>query len=219
MDSATVLAVVVERYGVENVRTVGFKYGSKHNPYENEMASDTAIHWGVPFRLIDLSLIMDEFESDLLLTGGEIPEGHYEEKSMEQTVVPGRNMIFISVLSGLAWTWGMNEVWMGIHGGDHAIYPDCRPEFFWRMSRAVLLGTDRRVKLVAPFLHGNKTLIIRAGLKLEVPYDLTRTCYKDQVIACGRCGSCQERLEAWHNVGLQDPLSYVLKDILVKLEE
>jgi len=147
-----------------------------------------------------------------LLTGGDIPEGHYEDESMSRTVVPGRNIIFASILTGVAWSLGAEEVWLGIHQGDHAIYPDCRPEFYRAMNEAVTLGTDGKVVLKAPFLDTNKTGILRRGLFLNVPYGYTRTCYKEQEIACGKCGSCQERLEAFAECGLTDPVEYETKE-------
>lgn len=208
MDSATVLAKVVEERRIGEVAAVGFSYGSKHNQYENEAARQVANHYGVPFRLIRLDEVMAGFQSALLQTGGDVPDGHYESESMNQTVVPGRNIIFASILTGLAWSQGASEVWLGIHQGDHAIYPDCRPEFLHAMNHAILAGTDERVRLVAPFLHVDKTTIIAEGLRMGVPYRLTRTCYKDQPIACGRCGACQERLEAFRENGIEDPIEY-----------
>jgi 7-cyano-7-deazaguanine synthase len=214
MDSTTVLAHAIEK-GRE-VECIGFTYGSKHNAYENEAARQIAAHYKVPFNLISLKEIMGTFESNLLKTGGDIPEGHYEEESMSQTVVPGRNIIFSSFLAGYAWSRKADEVWLGIHSGDHAIYPDCRPEFYEAMKLAIETGTGDAVTLAAPFLSGNKTTIIEWGLKREVPYHLSRTCYKDQPIACGRCGACQERLEAFRNNGLEDPIEYISREELPK---
>lgn len=215
MDSSTVLAECIAQ-GREVVQAVGFYYGSKHNPYENEAAERIANHFHVPFELMDISNIMEKFTSNLLLTGGDIPEGHYHEANMTQTVVPGRNLIFISILMGLAWSKEAEEVWLGIHSGDHFIYPDCRENFFEAMNIAVFTGSDGKVLLKAPFMRGNKTTIIKRGLELGVPYGMTRTCYKDQEIACGRCGSCQERLEAMKDNGIEDPLEYVVRDLLPK---
>jgi 7-cyano-7-deazaguanine synthase len=206
MDSTTVLGAAID--AGREVECVGFTYGSKHNFYENIAAQEVAEHYNVPFHLMDLSEMMSSFNSNLLKSGGDIPEGHYEAETMSQTVVPGRNIIFASMLSGYAWSRDADEVWLGIHSGDHAIYPDCRPEFYEKMREAILAGTDDRVTLQAPFLDGNKTSIIEWGLQHEVPYHLTRTCYKDQPIACGRCGACQERLEAFRNNNLEDPIEY-----------
>ena len=216
MDSATVLAEAIDRKGSANVEAVGFCYGSKHNSRENAAAQAIALHYNVPFQLIDIASVMRGFKSNLLKDQGAIPEGHYEEASMSQTVVPGRNMIFASILTGLAWSKGIGEVWMGMHAGDHFIYEDCRPAFFYSMNAAVVTGSGDRVRLEAPFLYGNKTTIIRRGLNLGVPYYLTRTCYQDQDIACGRCGSCQERLEAFKNNGIADPIQYETRELVQK---
>ena len=206
MDSTTLLAVAIQEG--RSCLTIGFTYGSKHNQFENEAARLVSQYYEIPFRLIDFSSVSTHFKSDLLSSGGEIPEGHYEASNMKQTVVPGRNMVFASILAGIAWTEGVGEVWLGIHSGDHAIYPDCRPDFFKAMDSAVIHGTDKRVCLKAPFLEMNKISILARGKQLEVPYWLTRTCYKAQSIACGKCGACQERLEAFRINGMDDPVEY-----------
>lgn len=208
MDSATVLAEAIDQLGRDKVIAVGFKYGSKHNRWENVAAENIADSMGIPFELIDLSGVMKGFTSNLLLTGGEIPEGHYEDANMSLTVVPGRNIIFASILSGYAWSKGKDSVWLGIHSGDHFIYEDCRPSFYRAMNDAVKSGTGNRVSLYAPFLDTDKVGIIRRGLELGVDYSLTRTCYKTSQISCGKCGSCQERRAAWAALGLSDPIPY-----------
>lgn len=208
MDSATVLAEAIDQLGVKNVIAVGFKYGSKHNRWENVAAENVADSMGIPFELIDLSSVMKGFTSNLLLSGGEIPEGHYEDQNMALTVVPGRNIIFASILAGYAWSKDKNSVWLGIHSGDHFIYEDCRPAFYRSMNEAVKNGTGNRVSLHAPFLDSDKIGIIKRGLELKVPYELTRTCYKTSQVSCGKCGSCQERRAAWASLGLIDPIPY-----------
>lgn len=220
MDSATVLAEALAQYAAKEpentgprgaygvVSAVSFTYGSKHNVYENKMARMLCNYYSVPFQLIDIFSITKHFKSNLLADGGDIPEGHYEHESMKLTVVPGRNMIFISTLLGLAWSRGASEVWLGIHAGDHAIYPDCRPQFFESMKSAAWLGSDERITLKAPFLNVDKGEILKRGLQLNVPYHLTRTCYKAQDIACGKCGACQERLLAFARNNRTDPLQY-----------
>jgi len=216
MDSTTVLAEAVLKHGKDSVMAVGFNYGSKHNPVEIACARLVADYYGVAFRLVDFSAVTKDFSSNLLSSGGDIPTGHYHEETMRQTVVPGRNLIFISILTGLAWSVGAKEIWLGIHAGDHFIYPDCRPTFFHAMNAAVNAGSDEKVELVAPFLHGDKTTIIRRGQNLGVPYLLTRTCYTSDTIACGKCGSCQERLEAFAANNMEDPIPYVTREILAK---
>ena len=206
MDSTTVIAAALD--ASMEVELVFFSYGSKHNPYEKEAAYYVAKHYGLPITVLSLETLMEGFESNLMKTGGPIPDGHYKQKNMKQTIVPGRNIIFASVLTGVAWNLKAEEVWMGIHSGDGEIYPDCRPEFFYSIRRAIECGPDGNVSLSAPFLMGTKTTIIKWGIEHSVPYHLTRTCYKDQDIACGKCGACIARLEAFQRNELEDPIEY-----------
>ena len=111
-------------------------------------------------------------------------------------------------MAGLAWSKGAREIAIGIHQGDHAIYPDCRVSFYNAMNQAIAEGTDHNVLITAPFLHTDKTGILDWGFRHEVPYHLTRTCYKDQELSCGKCGSCVERLEAFAFHNTKDPIKY-----------
>jgi 7-cyano-7-deazaguanine synthase len=209
MDSAT-LCGYFRHLGAE-IHPVNFNYGSKHNKYETEAAEKIAKFYELPEIVnIDLPFIGQLFKSNLLKTGGDIPEGHYNDASMSQTVVPGRNTIFVAIMMGYAWSIGADIVAVGVHAGDHAIYDDCRPEFIFSMQKAVVDGSGARVQLSAPFLYDNKTSILKLGYRISpaVPYELTRTCYKDQFLSCGKCGSCQERLEAFANIGRTDPIQY-----------
>lgn len=206
VDSSTLLAYLLDKGN--SVECVSFRYGSKHNGYENIAAREIAHHYSIKFSLIDLSIAMQGFQSNLLKSGGEIPEGHYTHKSMSQTVVPGRNIIFLSILAGLAWSIGAEKIAIGIHQGDHAMYPDCRIGFYAAMDKAIQLGTGHNVSIEAPFIEWNKQAIVTWGLLMHVPYNLTRTCYKDQKIACGKCGACVERLEAFELSLTIDPIEY-----------
>lgn len=212
MDSATLLWDVLDTGAKgEQVLAVNFVYGSKHNFYERAAAkafvSVTNPH-RVEYREVDLTAGMAGFKSDLLKSGGDVPEGHYEAKSMERTVVPARNIIFASILAGIAWSEGADRVYLGVHAGDHAIYPDCRPEFVEAMQEAVRTGTGNKVQLFAPYLDLTKADILGIGLRLNVPYHLSRTCYVDSPISCGKCGSCTERREAFMLCGATDPIQY-----------
>ena len=206
MDSTAVLARLLDEG--KKVECFGFEYGSKHNPYEQAAARAVADFYKVSYTLIDLSAVASHLQSNLLKTGGAIPEGHYNDQSMSLTVVPGRNIIFLSILAGIAWSREDSEIGIGIHQGDHAIYPDCRQSFFRAMGQAIREGTDNRVSIVAPFLDTDKAGIVKWGLKHGVPFYLTRTCYKDQPVACGKCGSCRERLEAFEQNNQEDPIRY-----------
>lgn len=209
MDSATLLGYVISTSGGTKHLCVSFNYGSKHNKYELDCSRRLANHYGVPWMEVNLVEMMGCFKSDLLLSGGEIPEGHYCDETMKRTVVPSRNIIFLSILSGIAWSKEMHSIYIGVHQGDHAIYPDCRPGFIHEMREAIWLGTDQRITLHTPFLHFTKGEILAKGLKVGgIPYHFTRTCYKDQQIACGKCGACTERLEAFQQNGVEDPVPY-----------
>lgn len=207
MDSATVLGWALKELGVSTI-CVSFTYGSKHNEYENKAARQIAEFYKQSIMEINLNEVMKSFKSDLLKTGDAIPEGYYNDSSMSKTVVPARNIIFTSILSGIAWSNDAKAVALGIHQGDHTIYPDCRPAFFYTMNQAIKLGTDNKVSLIAPFLDTDKFGILKWGLANGVPYHLTRTCYKDQPLACGKCGSCVERLEAFSKLSITDPVLY-----------
>jgi 7-cyano-7-deazaguanine synthase len=206
MDSATLLQYVRDK-GL-NPLCIGFQYGSKHNQYEIDAAHKLAEHYSVDYQMLDLEVVFKDIKSNLLKSGEAIPEGHYNEPSMSQTVVPGRNIIFASILAGKAWSLEISKVFLGIHAGDHHIYPDCRPNFFFSMAMALGHGTEEKVKLRAPFLYWTKSEILTYGLKHKVPYQLTRTCYKQQEVACGLCGSCRERLEAFQLNNANDPIPY-----------
>lgn len=206
MDSGTMLALFTSQ-GFE-VHCLNFVYGSKHNQYEQKCAEKLAEHYGASYKLIDLTVAFDGFKSNLLKSGGDIPEGHYEDSNMSQTVVPGRNTIFASILTGYAESIGAKYVALGIHQGDHAIYPDCRKEYLKALDTTMYLASDRKVEVLAPFIDTDKTGICTVGLELGVPYELTRTCYKDQEISCGKCGSCTERLESFSLNNAIDPIPY-----------
>ncbi len=209
MDSATLLAKYIHEFF--EVHCLSFFYGSKHNQYELNAAKALTLHYQIKHHhFLDLKNIFNLFESNLLQSGGEIPEGHYTEESMSKTVVPGRNSIFLSIMLGYAQTIGASKIALGIHAGDHAIYPDCRKDFAGSFHMVVKEASERKINFEYPFINMNKQQILKLGYSFyrQVPYNKTRTCYKDQPIACGKCGSCVERLEAFSQIGMVDPLEY-----------
>jgi 7-cyano-7-deazaguanine synthase len=211
MDSATLLALY--SYEGYEIFPITFNYNSKHNKYEYEMAIKLVEKYSKhELKRIDLPFISNLFKSNLLTDQGSIPEGHYEDKSMEQTVVPARNIIFASIMTGYAWSVGASIIALGVHSGDHFIYGDCRAGFIAAMNAAVIQASDEKVRIEARFQYYNKTDILNLGYSIQepftVPYELTRTCYKNQEFSCGKCGSCTERLEAFKNLGKIDPIVY-----------
>ena len=154
------------------------------------------------------------FASDLLQGGGEIPEGHYEAENMKQTVVPFRNAIMLSIACGFAESAGAEGLVIAAHGGDHAIYPDCREDFMRAMGDAMRLGTYAGVQLLRPFIALHKGQIAGEGSRLGVDFARTWSCYKGGAIHCGKCGTCVERREAFALAGLTDPTVYASTDPL-----
>jgi len=214
MDSATLLSLLLEQ-GYK-VYCCSFIYGSKHGKYELEAAKNIIEFYkskgrNVIHHIFNLTTCFADFQSALLLSGPAIPEGHYEAKTMTQTIVPGRNLIFASIMAGLAESIGATEVCLGIHAGDHFIYPDCRPQFIHSLGQTIGFSTDGKVNITTPFLFNSKADILYRGyygVNPKVPYELTRSCYKDQPKACGKCGSCNERLSAFAEHSIKDPIDY-----------
>ncbi len=205
LDSATLLYWSTERY---DVSAVTFDYGSKHNLKEQEAAKELARRAGVRHTLIELPFINSLFKSDLLRSGGSIPEGHYEDSSMRSTVVPFRNGIMLSIAIGFAESCEAGTVLYAAHAGDHAVYPDCRPAFLRAISEAGRAGTYLGVEIKDPFIDLHKKDIVLLGNELEVPFGITYSCYKGGEIHCGRCGTCVERKEAFRLAGIPDPTLY-----------
>lgn len=190
MDSATLLGVLLSEN--KDVFCCLFRYPSKHNTYEYKSAVSLIEYYqkrgyNVVGKIFDLSQVFNSFESNLLKAGGDIPEGHYEHENMKLTVVPGRNSIFTTVLAGYAESIGASKIYLGVHSGDHAVYPDCRANFIMSIGETVKLSSGGKVEVLAPFLDDYKADILRKGYELGVPYELTRTCYKDQEESCGKC--------------------------------
>jgi 7-cyano-7-deazaguanine synthase len=206
MDSVTVLHMTALLHEV--VGAVSFDYGSKHNAKEIPMAAWHAAQLGVKHDVITLDFVNQLFASDLLKSGGEIPDGHYADENMKRTVVPFRNGIMLAIACGLAESREAEALVIAAHSGDHAIYPDCRDPFMRSMAEAMQQGTYVGIKLFRPFIHCDKAEIVRRGYTLGVDYAHTWSCYKGHEIHCGTCGTCVERREAFLQAGVVDPTQY-----------
>lgn len=206
MDSVTALYQARREHTV--VASLSFDYGSKHNPRELPFAAEHAAALGIRHEVVKLDFMNRLFASDLLAAGGDIPDGHYEHANMKQTVVPFRNPIMLSIATGFAESIGAEGLVIAAHGGDHAIYPDCREEFMQAMSEAMRLGTYAGIKLLRPFITMDKGAIVRKGAQLGVNYARTWSCYKGGAVHCGTCGTCVERREAFIQAGIPDPTAY-----------
>lgn len=205
MDSFTLLHLARAR-GYQ-VHALSFDYGQRH-VRELECAGKVCDDAGIPHKIIDIRALGAVMAGSALTSDVNVPEGHYEEDSMKATVVPNRNMILLSLATGYAVTAGASAVWYGAHGGDHAIYPDCRPAFVEKMDAVCRVANYESVGIEAPFMAMDKSEILAEGLKLGLDYSQSWTCYNGRDKACGRCGSCVERLEAFAAHGLVDPLAY-----------
>lgn len=217
LDSTTLLCHACRQNQdcLENVIPVFFQYGSKHNKWERK-AFDDVLKWldfPHPPTVVDVSSIFDNVSSALMLNGTSIPTGEYDASNMSQTVVPGRNLVFASICSTIAENAAVAtktnaEVWLGVHSGDHVLYPDCRPAFVYDLREVIFASTEWRVFVRAPLLMSKKEDIVRLGSELGVPFYLTRSCYQDSEFACGKCGTCRERREAFEKAGVHDTIVY-----------
>lgn len=205
MDSYTVLHKAInDGY---DVYPVTFDYGQRHIK-EIEFASLVCDELRLHHKVVDISSINQLLQGSSLTSDIEIPEGHYEDTSMKSTVVPNRNMILISLAVGYAVSIGADKIYYGAHSGDHAIYPDCRPEFVHKMNEVSQIANYEPVEVVSPYLDKNKNDILADGIKMGIDYGKAWTCYNGREKACGKCGSCVERLESFAYNQIEDPLSY-----------
>ena len=206
MDSTVGVYWAVKNYS--QVETLSFYYGSKHNEQEHKHALKTCEKLGLKNTRIDLDFMNKYFKSDLLQSGGDIPEGYYTEENMKSTVVPFRNGIMLSIAAGFAESQDCDLLILGNHRGDHAIYPDCRESFIDGIKKAIYEGTAKNIEVISPFCNISKTDICKLGQELGVDYSLTYSCYKGGEKHCGKCGTCTERIEAFRDSGVPDPTVY-----------
>lgn len=206
MDSVTALYDAAHTFDL--IAAVSFNYGAKHNDKEIPFAALHCRKLGIRHEVISLAFIDQLFKSDLLKSGGEVPEGHYQELTMKQTVVPFRNGIMMAIVAGFAESIGAQGLVIAAHSGDHAIYPDCREDFMKSMGEAIRLGSYGQVEVIRPFIAMRKADIAKRGLEVGVDFSLTWSCYKGGNLHCGKCGTCVERREAFLVAGIQDPTVY-----------
>lgn len=204
MDSITMLYEYRDRIAIG----LSFDYGSNHNAREIPFARLHCGRLGIRHIVIDLDFMHRYFKSSLLSGADAIPEGHYADDNMKSTVVPFRNGIMLAIATGIAESNGLTRVMMANHGGDHTIYPDCRPEFVSAFDAAAASGTYEGVRIVAPYTGITKADIARRGLALGIDYAETWSCYKGGERHCGRCGTCVERREALAEAGAEDLTEY-----------
>ena len=207
MDSFTVLHRAL-RQGYD-VHALSFHYGQRH-ARELQVAEQVCRELDISHQLIDIRAIHSSMGNSALTDASrDMPSGDYAPDNLAATIVPNRNMILLSLAIAHAVNIGADICFYGAHGGDHVLYPDCRPEFVERMNAVAAIAHFEPVRIEAPYLYANKSDILADGLTMGLNYSRTWTCYLGEAHACGQCGSCRERLAAFAANGLTDPIRYV----------
>ena len=207
MDSVTLLYDKQEEIALG----ISFNYGSNHNKKELAFARLHCERLGIKHIVIDLDFMPKYLKSSLLEGADAIPDGNYDDENMKSTVVPFRNGIMLSIAVGIAESHNLKKVYIANHGGDHAIYPDCRPEFIKAIDAAAKAGTYIHVSVEAPYTNWRKEDIALRGHELGINYAETWSCYKGGEKACGVCDSCRLRLRGFEEAGVKDPVPYEIQ--------
>lgn len=213
VDSTTCLALAVKKYGAENVLALSVSYGQKHLK-ELEAAEKLAKYYKVKHKTLDLAKIFEDSDCSLLTASNEdIPQESYSEQLKKaggapvSTYVPFRNGLFLSAAASIALSNGCGEIYYGAHSDDAAgnAYPDCSQAFNGSINSAIYIGSGNQLKVVAPFVGLTKADVVKTGLELNVPYELTWSCYEGHEKPCGVCGTCRDRIAAFEANGVSDP--------------
>lgn len=222
-DSTVCVGIAVRDFGAENVVTVSVAYKQKHSR-ELECADEVAKHYGLRHEVIDLSQIFKYSNCSLLQQSTEeVPEGSYEEQisksetGVVSTYVPYRNGLMLSAIASLGLSIFPSDeihIYLGAHADDAAgnAYPDCSAEFTESVAKSIDLGTDHQVVVDTPLVRMNKSEVVKTGLELNVPFELTTSCYNGKVRACGKCGTCLDRISAFRVNNVIDPIEYEGED-------
>lgn len=214
VDSTTCLGMAVDKYGANEVLALSISYGQKHSK-EIDSAKAVCKHYKVMFRQIDLSVIFADSDCSLLMNSDkDIPKETYAQQLEKtdgnpvSTYVPFRNGLFLSVAASVAVSNGCDVIYYGAHSDDAAgnAYPDCSSDFNESISRAIYLGSGNKLRVEAPFVKLTKAQVVKIGLDLGVPYELTWSCYEGKDKPCGVCGTCRDRIEAFRANGITDPI-------------
>lgn len=214
VDSATCLAIAIEKYGADEVLALSVSYGQKHQK-ELEAAQAVAAYYRVALKTLNLAAIFEGSDCSLLQgSSKEIPAESYGEQlkktdgSPVSTYVPFRNGLFLASAASVALSNGCSEIFYGAHSDDAAgnAYPDCSAEFNDSINKAIYLGSGKQLRVTAPFIGMNKAQVVSRGLALKVPYELTWSCYEGGSKPCGVCGTCRDRIAAFKANGISDPL-------------
>jgi len=205
MDSATLAYHLIEKD--HTIYAVTFNYSQRHKK-EIDSAIKIAKHLNISHTILDISNIGMLLKGSSLTDDIPTPHGHYTAENMKLTVVPNRNAIMLSIAYGIAVSLKYDMVAIGVHAGDHHIYPDCRENFIHAIEHSLQIGNESNITIYAPYLTYDKTDIAEEGAKLSVPYQDTWTCYEGGENHCGLCGSCNERKEAFKLANVKDVTEY-----------
>lgn len=212
LDSTVMLYKAVDKFGANNIVAVTFNYGQRHSK-EIQCAKITTKKLNVPHTVVDMEIIGKQiFHSSLMDKDAVLPTGKYAEENLRSTVVPNRNMIMVSIATGLAISNDADEVWLGAHSGDHSNYPDCRPVFLEALRDVLNVCHFDPIKLVVPFQDIPKAMIVQTGIDLKVPFEDTWSCYAGYEKPCGECTTCNDRLMAFKINRVQDPVKYMTSE-------
>ena len=224
VDSTTALGIAIDKHGKDNVTSVTVMYGQKHC-VEGAHAKMVAEYYGIKNDCLDLSKIFEHSNCALLQNSTQdVPEGSYEqqvgrsESGIVSTYVPGRNALMLCAVASYAQSiYGTDEdieIYLGNHSDDAAgnAYPDCSEEFSRAITQAIYIGSGEKVTVQTPFVNMNKSEVVAEGLKLNVPYHLTYSCYNGHIHSCGRCGTCLDRIQAFRANNAIDPIEYEGED-------
>ncbi len=216
LDSSTLLYDVMLRTEITEVMAVGMNYGQRHEK-ELYAAEMIAAKNDIFFKVLNLASIAEVLVGSSQTSKHiDVPDGHYADETMKLTVVPNRNMIMISLIGALAIQKKADKIFIAVHGGDHYIYPDCRPGFISGMDIALHAMSEGVIRLEAPYLNWTKAEIVKRGAQLNVPFGLTWSCYKGGIFHCGTCGTCVERKEAFQLAEVKDPTLYLNDPIVTE---
>jgi 7-cyano-7-deazaguanine synthase len=209
---STVLVYHLRDLGLD-VSMISFDYGQRHRK-ELDHAKKTASRFAIEHEIVDLTNVTNLISRSVLTDHSrDVPDGHYAENTMKQTVVPNRNAIMLNIAAGWAITLSATSIATAIHAGDHYIYPDCRPVFREKLSEMLKVANEGFIEkffsVRAPFVNSTKGDIVKLGDALGVEWSETWSCYKGGEIHCGSCGTCFERREAFAEAGIEDPTPYL----------
>ncbi len=216
LDSTTCLFEAINKFGPSEVMALSAFYGQRHHK-ELECAKKITDKYHIKHQIIDLGIIFEESNCSLLeCSKTPIPHEEYEKQLTKtngkpvSTYVPFRNGLFLSAAASIAIANDCEVIYYGAHADDAAgnAYPDTSIKFNQAMSEAIYLGSGEKVKIVAPFINKNKADVVKRGLELKVPFELTWSCYEGDGIACGTCGTCLDRKKAFSLNGIVDPIPY-----------